>query len=85
MTPEAGKVSTESAVICLSPEINTLAVVSITIWVGAAEQSVSSQGTDPSLTSFIGHIHKSAKINTVAVFLLKSEYRFSSTNWLMRN
>lgn len=39
MTPEAGKISTEPVVVYPSPEINTLAVVNVTIWVEAAEQS----------------------------------------------
>lgn len=38
MTPEAGKLSTDSMVVYSSPEINSLAVVNMTIWVGAAEQ-----------------------------------------------
>lgn len=39
MTPEAGKISTEPVAVYPSPEINTLAVVNVTIWVEAAEQS----------------------------------------------
>lgn len=52
---------------------------------GRSSWAVSSQDTDPSLTSFIGYVHNSAKINTLAAFLVKGEYWFSSTNWLMRN
>lgn len=52
---------------------------------GRSSRAVSSQDTDPSLTGFIRYVHNSAKINTLAAFLVKGEYWFSSTNWLMRN
>lgn len=47
MTPEAGKLSTESVVVHSSPGINTLAVFNMAIWVGAAEQSAAKTQIPP--------------------------------------
>lgn len=51
MTPEAGKLSTESVVVCWSPEINTLPVVGVAIWAEAAEQPAARIQIPPWLAS----------------------------------